>query len=55
VRSAKRTSARIGDLDGLTGLSAIAIGDVAGEDPRVAAGDAVGRPAVHFDFRHRIS
>ena len=63
VRGAERASARVGDLDGLAGLGAIAIGDVAGEDPRVAAGDAVGGLAVDADLQasdgfratHRIS
>ena len=46
VRGAERTAARVGDLDGCAGLGAVAVGDVAGEDPRMAGGDAVGRLAV---------
>ena len=55
MRGAEGMAAGIGDPDGLAGLGAVAIGDVAGEDPRMTGGDAVGRLAVHADFVHRIS
>ena len=50
VRRAERAAARVGDFDGGAGLGAVAIGDVAGEDPGVAGGDALGRLAVDADF-----
>ena len=55
VRRAQRPAPRIGHLDGLARLGAIAIGDIAGEDPRVPGGHAVGALAGHADFIHRIS
>ena len=55
VRRAEGAAALVGDLDGLAGLGAVAVHDVAGEDPRVAGGDPVGRLPVYPDFVHRIA
>src|ERR1035437_2002791 len=54
VSRAERTSARIGDPHRLAGLGAIAIGDIAGENPGVPAGHAVGAFAADADFILRI-
>ena len=55
VRRAERPAARVGDLDGAARLGAVAIGDVAGENPGMAGGDPVGRLPVDPDFVHRIA
>src|SRR5436190_39872 len=52
---AESAAARVDDLDRLAGLDAVAAGNVAGEDPGVAGGGAVGRLAVDTDFVHRIA
>jgi hypothetical protein len=52
---AERMAAGVGDLDRFTGLSAAAIDNVAGKDPRVAARDPIGSLAVDANFVHRIS
>src|ERR1019366_1746706 len=54
VRGAERAAARVGDLDGLAGLGAIAIGDIAGENPGVPAGHTVGAFAADLDLIHRV-
>src|ERR1035437_6722080 len=54
VSRAQRTSPRVGDLDRLARLGAIAIGDIAGENPGVAAGHAVRALAADADFIRRI-
>jgi hypothetical protein len=52
VRGTKGAATLVGDLDGLAGLGAVAIDEVAGEDPRVAGGDAVGGFAIDTNFVH---
>src|ERR1035438_10108854 len=53
VSRAQRTSPRVCDLDRMARLGAIAVGDIAGENPGVAAGHAVRAFAAHADFIHR--
>jgi hypothetical protein len=51
VGGAERAAARVKHLDG-PGLGAIAVGDIAGEDPRVTGGYAQGGLTVDTDFSH---
>ena len=55
VRRAQRTAPQVGDLHRTARLGAIAIGDIAAEDPGMAAGHPVGAFAAHADFIHRAS
>ena len=55
MRSAERLSPLVGYFDGGASLRAIAVGEVAGEDPRMTGGDPAGRLPVHADFVHRIA
>jgi hypothetical protein len=47
VRDANRPAAWVGYFHGIARLSVASIGDIAGENPRMAARNAVGGFAVH--------
>src|SRR5712692_1717684 len=55
MRRADRAIARVHYLHRLARLCTAAIGDVAGEDPRMAAGDSIGGLAIDSDFVQRIA
>jgi hypothetical protein len=55
VCGTQRTTARIGYLDGCSGLGAVDVGDIARENPRVTGSDSLGRFPVYADFIHRVS
>ena len=46
---------KVGDLDRLACLGCSAIDDIAGEDPRMAGGDAVRRLAIDLDDVHQTA
>jgi len=55
MRRAQRAAAEVRHLYGFTGLGAIAIGDVARKNPRMAGGNAAGCLPVDADFVHRMA
>ena len=55
VRRAKRPTVNGGHADGFAGLGSAAVDDVAGEDPGMPRGHAIGRFAIDTDFGQRMA